>query len=77
MAKIERGRLDGVWGMRERTADELRAWANSLESQITDPDNTDDPKWLQRWADRMRRTAEKKDRALEHKQRQANRKCVD
>ncbi|REJ68192.1 MAG: hypothetical protein DWQ31_08660 [Planctomycetota bacterium] len=70
MAKIEKGRLDGVWGMRTRTAEELRAWAEDLEAQIRDPKNTDDPKWLQRWADRMRRLADKKEKSLEHKERQ-------
>jgi len=71
MAKIEKGRLDGVWGMRMRTADELRAWADSLEAQARDPKGTDDPKYLRRWASRMRRLADRKSRAREHKQCQA------
>lgn len=70
MAKIEKGRLDSVWGMRTRTADELRAWATEIEAQINDPENTDDPKWLQRWADRINRLADKKEKAIAHKNRQ-------
>jgi hypothetical protein len=67
MAKVDQGRLDGVWGMRKFTAAELYALADDHERMITDPENTDDPKWLQRRADRLRRLAYKKEKALRHK----------
>ncbi len=67
MAKIEPGRLSGFNGMESHTADELYAWADRLETQINDPENTDDPKWLQRWADKMRRLALQKEKAKQHK----------
>jgi hypothetical protein len=70
MAKIERGRLNGIDGMRSFTSTELFAWANELDSQIQNPQNQDDPKWLQRWADKMRRLAVKKEKAKTHKERQ-------
>ena len=74
MAKVERGRLDGVWGMQTRTADELLAWARSFETWSTMENCPEDPRWLKRWAGRMRRLAAKKQRAIEHKQGQARRK---
>jgi hypothetical protein len=40
--------------MDRHTADELYAWADALYSQATDPANKDDPKWLNRRADRLR-----------------------
>ena len=69
MPKIEKGRLDSVWGMRKFTSIELFAIADDIESQINSPNNTDDPKWLQRRADRVRRLAERKQRSIEHKSR--------
>ncbi|MGE0128383.1 MAG: hypothetical protein AB7U82_09915 [Blastocatellales bacterium] len=70
MAKIERGRISGLHGMASFTSAELLQWAQRFEAQITDPKNTDDPKWLQRWADKMRRLAAKKQKAHAHKERQ-------
>jgi hypothetical protein len=70
MPKIERGRISGLYGMTSSTAAELLARAEKFEAQITDPRNTDDPKWLQRWADKMRRLAVKKTRAHAHKENQ-------
>ena len=67
MAKVEQGRLDGVEGMRKFTAEELYALADEHESMISAPENTDDPKWLQRRADRLRRLATQKEKALRHK----------
>ena len=67
MPKIERGRLNGVWGMRRFTARELHVLADQYEAQIADPTNEDDPIWLQRWADKIRRLAEGKERSQEHK----------
>jgi hypothetical protein len=51
------------------TAAEVLARAEALERQIRDPLNTDDPKWLQRWADRLRQLAAKKEKARKHKER--------
>jgi len=69
MPKLPRGRLDGPDGMSSFTAAEVLARAEALEQQIRDPLNTDDPKWLQRWADRLRRLAAKKEKARKHKER--------
>jgi hypothetical protein len=67
MAKLARGRLDGIDGMRKFGAAELFTMANDLEDQILDPKNRDDPKWLQRWADKIRRLAEKRGNAFSKK----------
>lgn len=69
MAKIEKGSLNGAFRVRMRTftVEQLREWATSLEAQIDDPENTDCPKWLRRWADRINRLANRKERSLEHK----------
>ena len=67
MAKVNQGRLDGIWGMRRFSASELHAIADEYEAKISDPENNDDPKWLKRRADRIRELALKKERALEHK----------
>ena len=67
MSKISKGRLNGVYGMRKYTAEELFDMAEQNENKINDPENTDDPKWLQRRADRLRALAEEKEKALEHK----------
>ena len=70
MAKIERGRLDGLNGADTFSSVELMQWATQLELQVNDPKNTDDPRWLQRWADKLRRLAEKKEKAHAHKEHQ-------
>ena len=70
MAKLQRGRLNGVYGMQTCTAAQLLAWADELENQINDPQNRDDPKWLRRWAEDMRQLAAKKQEAQAHKTRQ-------
>jgi hypothetical protein len=67
MAKIEQGRLDGVYGMRKFGAAELYAMANGYEALIRDPKNKDDPKWLQRRADRIRKLADQKAGAFRRK----------
>lgn len=67
MAKIETKRLDGIWGMRKFTASELHEIADYYQARISDPENTDDPKWLQRRADRIRRLAVKKEKSQAHK----------
>lgn len=70
MAKVEKGRLDGVWGMRRFSSEELHRFADENELRISDPDNTDDPKWLKGRADRLRLLAVQKERALRHKKSQ-------
>jgi hypothetical protein len=70
MAKLTPSRLDGVYGMRKFTADELRAAADAKVDQIGHPKNPDDPKWLWHWAKKLRWLARKKDKAREHKARQ-------
>ncbi len=67
MPKIEKGRLDGLNGMKKFGAAELYRIANGYEALIADPKNTDDPKWLRRQADSIRRLAEQKERALRRK----------
>ena len=67
MAKIERGRISGLDGMESHSAMTLYAWADRMEAQIKDPLNRDDPRWLQRWADKMRRLASKKELNVTHK----------
>ena len=74
MAKLERGRLDGIDGMQARTAFELYQLANELEAEIVNPENTDDPKYLKRWAGKIRKLAEQKHKALEHKALQKKKK---
>lgn len=70
MPKIEKGRISGLWGMETYTAAELLTWAEKLEAQIDNPLNEDDPKYLRRWAGKMRRLAAQKEKALSHKKRQ-------
>jgi len=70
MAKLDPARLDGVYGMRKFTAEELYAFADELEARIESPTNTDDPKWLRRWINRVRRLAGEKEKAVEHKESQ-------
>lgn len=72
MAKPSQGRFDGLYGMRKFTAQELFTWADQYESRI--PANFDDPKWLQRRADRIRRLAIAKEQSLELKLREARRR---
>ena len=67
MPKVSQGRLDGVWGMSKFTAEELHALADKHEAMILDPKNTDDPKWLQRRADRLRHLATQKEKTRAHK----------
>lgn len=67
MPKLERGRLDSLDGMKKFGAAALYRMANGIEAQIRDPRNTDDPKWLQRWADKIRHLAEKKEKAVRTK----------
>lgn len=70
MPKLSKGRLDGVWGMMTYTSKELFNIADDIEKQISNLNNTDDPRWLKRHADKVRKLAEKKEQSLEHKLKQ-------
>lgn len=65
MPKLTPARLDGLHGMRKFTAGELHALADSLEHDAVDPKSPDDPRWVSRWALRVRRLAEQKARSAE------------
>ena len=67
MPKIATGRISGFHGMESHSALELYAWADKLEAQIDDPANRDDPRYLRRWADKIRRLAIKKEKSVTHK----------
>ena len=67
MAKIKKGRIDGIEGMGGYSADELFVMAELYESKINTPNNTDDSKWLKRRADKLRALAIEKEKAKEHK----------
>jgi hypothetical protein len=73
MAKPSQGRFDGLSGMRKFAAEELAAWARQHEAQVSALENSDDPKWLQRRADRLRRVATAKEKAREQKRRERRR----
>jgi hypothetical protein len=70
MAKLTPSRVDGVYGMRKFTAEDLHDKADARVHQIGDAKNTDDPKWLWRWAKKLNWLAKKKEKAREHKARQ-------
>jgi hypothetical protein len=70
MPKIKRGRISGFDGMESHTAEELYAWADRLDAQVKDPENLDDPRYLERWAGKMRNLASQKEKAREHKDQQ-------
>jgi hypothetical protein len=55
------------------TSEEPVALADRLEAQVHDPLNTDDPRWLKRWATKVRRLAEQKERALDRRGRERER----
>lgn len=67
MPKVSSGRLDGLHGMRSFAATELFALADDLDRRAADPNTADDPRWLRRRAERVRRLAEQKQHALVHK----------
>ena len=70
MPKFKQGRLDGIDGMNKFSSVELFAMAEECENKINDQNNSDDPKWLKRRADRLRALAIEKEKAKEHKARQ-------
>ncbi len=49
------------------TFEELDELADEHLRRIDDPDNTDDPKWLKRRADRLRKLARQKEKSVEHR----------
>jgi hypothetical protein len=74
MAKILRGRIvvarkrfGGFAGMDSKTAEELHAWADRLDRRSSYSNPADDPRWLRRHANLLRRLAEQKERSCEHK----------
>lgn len=67
MPKLERGRLDGLYGMAGFTAEELYDRAKELQAKACDPASQDDPRYLTRWAAKIRKLAERKEKSLEHK----------
>lgn len=67
MAKIKQGRIDGLDGMSNYSANDLFVVAGEYESKINDPNNTGEPKWLKRGAERLRALAVEKEKEKEHK----------
>jgi len=67
MPKLTPARLDGLYGMDTFTAEQLHAKADWYEGQIDNPKNTDDPKYLLRWAKRVRKLALQKEKSREQK----------
>ncbi len=53
--------------MSSYSVDELFVMAEGYESKISDPNNTDNSKWLKRRADKLRVLAIEKEKAKEHK----------
>ncbi len=69
MPKLNRGRVTRLDDMQGLTADELVERAAQLEAQANDPQSTDDPAWLRRWAGKLRQLAAQKARARDRKSR--------
>jgi hypothetical protein len=74
MAKIFRGRIAGLNGMKSWTVEELHAWADQFEQRAhrielngIEANDEDDALWLRRWVERLRCLAEQKELAREHK----------
>ena len=62
MPKVASGKR-WVQRMRSRTAEELLERADSLEARIEKPMNTDDPLWVQRGIENLRRAAARREKA--------------
>jgi len=60
--------------MGTHTADELEKWADLLKAQARDPARVDDPRWLSRWAKKLRAVADGKLKSLAHKRSSAKRR---
>lgn len=67
MPKLTPARLDGIDGMKKFSAEELHRKADELEAEMADPNSTNDPRYLRRWAERIRRLAVQKEKAIDHK----------
>jgi hypothetical protein len=69
MPKLNRGRVTRLDDMQGLTAEELAERAARMEAQANDPQSTDDPAWLRRWAEKLRQLAARKARARDRKSR--------
>jgi hypothetical protein len=69
MPKLNRGRVTRLDDMQGLTAEELAARAAQMDAQANDPQSTDDPTWLRRWAEKLRQLAARKARARDRKSR--------
>lgn len=69
MPKLNRGRVTRLDDMQGLTAEDLAERATQMEAQANDPQSTDDPAWLQRWAGKLRQLAVRKARARDRKSR--------
>lgn len=67
MAKLSRGRLEGIHGMESQTVEELDSWADGFERRAGRGGGWDDPHWLRKWAERLRSLAAQKEKARRHK----------
>ena len=70
MPKLTPARLSSLYGMRKFTAAELHEKADWYEAEVNNPKNTDDPKYLLRWAKKIRKLAVQKEKSSEHKDNQ-------
>jgi hypothetical protein len=57
--------------MEIHSARTLEIWATRLEAQAKDPASGDDPRWLLRQASKLRKVADAKEKALDHKRARA------
>jgi hypothetical protein len=55
--------------MTVHTSVKLNAHADAFDEQAHNPASMNDPRWLRRWAIKLRRLAEQKELALAHKER--------
>jgi hypothetical protein len=62
MPKVADGKR-WVQRMRKRTAEELLERADALQVRILKPTNTDDPLWVQRGIENLRRAAARREKA--------------
>jgi len=69
MPKLNRGRVNRLDDMQGMTAEELLDRAAKMEAQANDPQSTDDPAWLRRWAEKLRALAIQKARARDRRAR--------
>jgi len=56
--------------MTKFTAERLHEIADEFERDIDNPESEDDPKYLKRWANKVRKLAMQKEAAKEHKDNQ-------